>query len=42
MDLLCTKSATELAELITMIKKGSECEEGINSFLEKRKPNWVK
>jgi len=32
----------ELAELITMIKKGAECEEGINSFLEKRKPNWVK
>ena len=32
----------ELAALISMIKKGSECEEGINSFLEKRKPNWVK
>ena len=32
----------ELADLISMIKKGSECEEGINSFLEKRKPNWVK
>ena len=32
----------ELADLISMIKKGLECEEGINSFLEKRKPNWVK
>ena len=32
----------ELADLISMIKNGSECEEGINSFLEKRKPNWVK
>ena len=32
----------ELADLISRIKKGSECEEGINSFLEKRKPNWVK
>ena len=32
---------TELADLISMIKNGQECEEGINSFLEKRKPNWV-
>ena len=32
---------TELAALISMIKNGQECEEGINSFLEKRKPNWV-
>ena len=32
---------TELAALISMIKNGKECEEGINSFLEKRKPNWV-
>ena len=32
----------ELVDLISMIKKGSECEEGINSFLEKRKPNCVK
>ena len=30
----------ELAALISMIKNGKECEEGINSFLEKRKPNW--
>ena len=32
----------ELAGLISMIKNGKECEEGINSFLEKRKPSWVK
>ena len=32
---------TELADLISMIKNGQECEEGINSFLERRKPNWV-
>ena len=33
---------TELADLISMIKNRQECKEGINSFLEKRKPNWVK
>ena len=32
----------ELAELISTIKDGPECKEGINAFLEKREPNWVK
>ena len=31
---------TELAHLISSIRKGSECVEGINSFLEKRQPKW--
>ena len=33
---------TELANLISKIREGSECIEGINSFLEKRQPNWGK
>ena len=33
---------TELAHLISSIRKGSECVEGINSFLEKRQPKWSK
>ena len=33
---------TELAHLISTIRKGSECVEGINSFLEKRQPKWSK
>ena len=32
----------ELANLISRIQKGSECVEGINSFLEKRQPKWGK
>ncbi len=32
----------ELANLISKIKEGEECKEGINSFLEKRSPDWVK
>ncbi|SVA67430.1 uncharacterized protein METZ01_LOCUS120284 [marine metagenome] len=31
---------SELAEFISQIRKGSESQEGIRSFLEKRKPNW--
>ena len=31
----------ELANLISKIKEDEECKEGINSFLEKRNPNWV-
>ena len=33
---------TELAHLISSIREGSECVEGINSFLEKRQPKWGK
>ena len=32
----------ELETLISGIKEGKECQEGINSFMEKRKPEWVK
>ena len=32
----------ELANLISEIRQDVEALEGINSFLEKRKPNWVK
>ena len=32
----------QLANLITKIKESEECKEGINSFLEKRSPGWVK
>ena len=32
----------ELAELISKIRHDEEALEGINSFLKKRKPNWVK
>ena len=32
----------ELANLISNIKEGEECKEGINSFLEKRSPDWGK
>lgn len=32
----------ELETLISDIKEGKECQEGINSFMEKRKPEWVK
>ena len=32
----------ELETLISGIKEGKECLEGINSFMEKRKPEWVK
>ncbi len=32
---------SELATLISMIKEGQECKEGISSFLAKRKPEWV-
>ena len=33
---------SELETLILDIKEGKECQEGINSFMEKRKPEWVK
>ena len=33
---------SELKTLISAIKEGQECQEGINSFMEKRKPRWVK
>ena len=33
---------SELEALISAIKVSQECEEGINSFMEKRKPRWVK
>lgn len=32
----------ELETLISDIKEGKECQAGINSFMEKRKPEWVK
>ena len=32
----------ELADFISQIRKGSESQEGIRSFLEKRKPNWYR
>ena len=32
----------ELANLISEIRQDVEALEGINSFLEKRKPSWVK
>ena len=32
----------ELSELISRIRQDEEALEGINSFLEKRKPSWVK
>ncbi len=32
----------ELETLISGIKEGKEWQEGINSFMEKRKPEWVK
>jgi len=31
---------SDLATFISEIKEGVECQEGINSFLEKRKPSW--
>jgi len=32
----------ELAEFISLIREGSESQEGIKSFLEKRKPEWCR
>ena len=32
----------ELADLISIIKNDQECKEGLDSFFENRKPNWVK
>jgi methylglutaconyl-CoA hydratase len=32
----------ELAEFISLIREGSESQEGIRSFLEKRKPEWCR
>ena len=32
----------DLANLISEIKEGEECKEGITSFLKKRDPGWVK
>ena len=33
---------SHLAELITQIREGSECQEGMAAFLQKRPPSWSK
>ena len=33
---------SHLAELITQIREGSECQEGIDAFMQKRFPSWRK
>ena len=33
---------SHLAELITQIREGSECQEGIAAFMQKRFPSWRK
>ena len=33
---------SQLAELITQIKEGSEGQEGMSAFMEKRLPSWSK
>ena len=33
---------SNLAELITQIREGSECQEGMTAFLQKRTPSWSK
>ena len=33
---------SHLAELITQIREGSECQEGMTAFLQKRTPSWSK
>lgn len=39
---MIAKRDSALAELITQIREGSECQEGINSFMQKRSPSWSK